>query len=323
MFSVDENKTRRWLNLTQQEYDIVKAIYRLRNRGIQPTPKNIQKEYLNAHGKHIIKPNLFNLLRQLQAKKAVSKPAQAEYAVNEEGIKEVLEEARKHLAQDIEDVEKTRDQVDQYFKETTYRKEQPDIHFLQGVQLSQTMAEYLQTAKTVHIVADFPQTAYNQEMTLKLQMEPYAQALWQALKNKKPQINMLTSLNTDTLFNHAYATYGNPKIAYREAQTALKRLQTQTQTSKNLDIRHTDAPHGLDIAVYQQNEPTEFIIFTRDEHNQIQAGLKIRSHKTAANALQTFQQTYDHATPLNTPQGQATIQKTRQQLKQKYGILEE
>ncbi|MFH1055647.1 MAG: hypothetical protein V1744_06100 [Candidatus Altiarchaeota archaeon] len=320
---MDEINFRRWTSLTQQQYDIVKVIYRLRNRGVKPTPKNIQREYRTEHNKIIIKPNLFNILKTLQNKKVIVRAALAEYALDQEGIRGAIEESKQGLRKDVEDCERTQNEIEQFFKELTYRKEQPDIHYLEGEQLYLALADSLEKSDAFYVVTDFPTIAYSREMTHTLGREPYAEKLWQTLKNKKTQMNILTELNMDTLFNHAFRTYGDPKIAYQESLTTIDKLRTQMETHKNLDIRYIDSPHGLGVAIVQQKEPVEFIIFMRDEHNDIQGGIRIRSHRTAANALRTFMHTYEYATHLNSPVGRDILQKTKENLTHKYGVLGE
>jgi hypothetical protein len=323
VFDVEEMKFRRWLGLTQQQYDIVKIVYRLRNRGAQPSPKNIQKEYRTEYNKYLMKPNLFNILRMLQSKKIVRKSAHAEYSLDQAGIMETLVESKKRLLQDVDDLDRTHDQVDQFFREITYRKEQPDIQYLEGDELYSALAELVEKSSVFSVIADFPTISYGREMTHTLQRETYAESLWQALKNKKTRIVYLTPLNMDLLFNHAVKTFGDPKLAYQECVSVIDRLKTQMETHKNLDVRYVDVPQGIDMAVAQQKEPTEFIMFTRDEHDEIQGGIRIRSHKTAANALRAFQHAFDQASPLNSPQGKQLLQKIKQSIRLKYGILGE
>ena len=281
MNDVDELNFRKWAGLTQQQYDIVKIIYRLRARGTQPTPKMMQREYRAEFDKYLMKPNLFNVLRILQQRKIIHKVGQADYQLDYEGIKNTLETAKEKIQNDAKELENTTNKVDQFFREITYRKETPDIQHLESQTLTTALAEAVDKSTTYHAMTDFPTTAYSREMQHATNLEEYADALWRALKGKKTKINLLTTLNTDTLFNHALKTYGNPKTAYQESQRAIDKLQTQAETHKNLDIRITDTQQGLDIAIAQKQDPTEFIILTRNEHDQINGGIRIKSHKTS------------------------------------------
>jgi hypothetical protein len=323
MLDVDESRFRQWVGLTQQQYDIVKIIYRLRNRGLQPTPKAIQREYKTEHSKYLMKPNLFNLLRLLIQKRIIRKAATADYTLDQEGIEAALKKARQTAESNLQDVEKTSREIDQFFKEITYSRELPDIRYLEDRQIYENLTQSLLQATQIHIMDDFPTTAYTNEVNESLEREEFADSLWFHLKGKKTKINILTTINMDTLFNHCFQTYTDPKTAYREAQTCLNRLQTQIEKHKNLDIRYTDTHPGLDIAVITHKEPNEFYIFTRDEHNNISGGLRIKSHKTAKNALHNLENSMQYATKLNTPEGKAVINEIIQKNKRNYDLLQE
>ncbi|MBU0761992.1 MAG: hypothetical protein KKD39_03120, partial [Candidatus Altiarchaeota archaeon] len=311
------------VGLTQQQYDIVKIIYKLKNRGLKPTPKAIQKEYKIEHDRYLMKPNLFNLLRFLIQKKIIKKAAQADYTIDKDGIEETLKKARDEVEKNLKEVEKTSREVEQYFKETTYNREQPDIRYLERKELYKSLAESLREATEFHINEDYPTTAYTREMNEALHQDAYADMLWTLLKNKKTKIHILTTLNTDTLINHSFNAHQNPKTAYRETQTCLNRLTTQIEKHKNLDIRYADTPPGLDIAVITHKEPNEFYIFTRDEENNITGGLKIKSYKTTKNALNTLQQNHENALQLNTQEGKNPLKKILQETNKKYKPLTE
>ena len=126
---------RKWLGFTHQQFDIVKIVYRLRNRGIQPTPKSIQTEYKQEHKKYLMKPNLFTILRVLIQKGVIGKKGQADYILDQKGIKGIMENTRKFLDDELREFERTEKHVDQFFRELTYKREQPDINYLEESEL--------------------------------------------------------------------------------------------------------------------------------------------------------------------------------------------
>jgi hypothetical protein len=323
LIDVEEINFRRWVGLTQQQYDIVKIVYRLRNRGVQPSPKNIQREYRNEYNKYLMKPNLFNILRLLQSKCVLKKAAQADYSLDQAGIRERLTQSKSQLLKELQDLDKTHEQIEQFFRDITYRKEQPDIQYLEGENLYRSLGEFVEKSSVFSVVEDFPTISYGREMTNTLCRDIYAESLWQALKNKKTRISYLTSLNTDMLFSNAIKTFGDPKLAYEECVSAINKLRTQMQTHKRLEVRYVDTPLGLDMAVATQKEPIEFMMFTRDEHDEIQGGIRVRSHKTAANALMAFERSFEGASPLNSTQGRQLLQRLKQEIRTKYGVLGE
>jgi hypothetical protein len=180
------------------------------------------------------------------------------------------------------------------------------------------MAEAVEKSNRFHIVSDFPIIAYTNEMVEAIGLTEYAKSLWTNVK--ETDLRILTDLNTDTLFNHAFHTYGDPKLAYTEAEAIVQRLRTQSKTHKRLDIRYMSDPHGLDVAVCETKQPSETIIFTRDQHQHINGGIRIKSRETATNAVQSFERTYQKAVKITTKDGQEILAQTAQQIKNQYGI---
>jgi hypothetical protein len=318
---VDEDRFRRWLNLTPQQFDIVTAIYRLRNRGLRPTPKAIQGEYLSSQGKSIIKPNLFNLLRELQSRKVLVRPAPAEYAIDQDGVRAALESSKRRLSEDMQELERTHSQTEQLFKDITYKREHPDVNIIEGQKMWATLAKMLDCSEEFNIAEDFPTIAYTPEIAAANGREPYWEALRRAQSGRRIRLNITTPLNTDTLFLHAFRAYEDPRTAYRETNALLGRLQTVAETAKNIDIRFTEAPLGLDLAASKSKEPSEFAVLTRDEHNQISGAIHIRSHKSAASAQRTLSEAHQAATPLKSPQGAAKMSRVRHQMRGRFGSI--
>ena len=63
---MDLKKVGGWLDLTNQEFDILQCIYRLQLDGLEVSPKNIQGKYKRRMGKKIEKANLFKIIRQVR-----------------------------------------------------------------------------------------------------------------------------------------------------------------------------------------------------------------------------------------------------------------
>lgn len=316
------DNTARWLDTTDQQFQILKTIYRLEDVETKTMPKDITREYAKTNKKTILKPNLFNILKTLLQKKLIKKDLTRGYRVDYDGIRETLEKHKEKLGREEEELKKAQAKTEEYFRKNL-PKAYPLVEYYEQKELYPKMAESLKEAEKTHIVANFPVIAYTKELTYGLGREEYAEAMWQrCFKEKKLQVNYLTDLNLDALFNHAFRIHGDPKIAYQECQAMLSRLETQVKTNEKLDVRHSDNPHGLDVAIIEQKEPIEVYIFIRDEHGEITGGTRIKSKQTAINALQQYNRAYEYAEKLNTPDGQKTIQNLKTQLKQKYSILE-
>jgi len=187
-----------------------------------------------------------------------------------------------------------------------------------------SMSQTLKDASRFQVVTSIPNIILSRQIATGLHRETYNEALYKrAVKNKKLELQYLTDLNIDHLFNTCFRLLGEPKLAYREAQATLDRIDPLLKQNPNIQIRYHEDPHGLDIAVKTTQHPQEFILFIKDEHGTIEGGLKINSAETSRNAHQMFTRGYQYATALTETQGQKQTKKIKQKLKQKYGILDE
>jgi hypothetical protein len=314
--------TAKWLKTTEQQFQILKTIYRLEDVENKTMPKSINNEYARIHKKKILKPNLFNILKTLLQKNLIKKDTTRGYRINYEGIRITLENHQEKLEKEEEELKKAQTKTEEYFRKNI-PKAYPLVEYYDQKELYPKMAESLKDAEKTHIVANFPVIAYTKELTYGIGREEYAETMWnRCFKEKELQVNYLTDLNLDALFNHAFRVHGDPKLAYRESETTLNRLETQTKTNEKLDIRYSEDPHGLDMAIVEHKEPTEFYLFIRDEHGEITGGIRIKNKQTTINAIQQYNRSFEYAEKLNTPDGQKTIQDLKKHLKQKYGILD-
>ena len=316
----------KWLDLSQQQMDIIKIVYKLQQSPGKTTPKEISREFKRIHGKQILKPNLFTILKLLKKRDFISKEGQADYNVNIDGVKKALDEKRNDLERQQTNFELACRDTDEYFRRLTWRMDRPYVEYLDHDELYVKMSDTLNESEEYYTVANFPMIAYTQKLNHGLAREKYTDALWKnCLKKNKLKVFYLTDLNIDYLFNHAFRVYGDPKLAYRECHTVVNQLENQVESSELLDIRYMEDPHGLDLGIFKREDKDadEFILFVRDEHDDITGGIYIKNRDTARSALRMFDRGFEYADKLGEPAGKKIIEQTREAIKKKYGILEE
>lgn len=313
-----------WLNLTQRELEILKLIYRLDLDERPTTPEEITREFKKVFRVEIQKPNLFHLLKKLRQQGIIQKLGYGRYSLDFIQIEKKLGETEEKFKKNQEEFEKIRVDLVSNFKRLAWNLTPPQVQYLKYEQFYKKMGDIAVDSEIFCIVGSFPQIAYSRQISNGLQRKDFIEPAYKHYIGKqKSQLKYLTDLDIDYLFNQCFRVLEDPKKAYRETENTLDRLETIIEKTPNLDIRYLDDPHGLDVAISIKEEPEQFILFIRDEHQDIMAGINIKSKDTAKNAHQMFNKNYEYATPLNKKQGKKQIQKTRQQLKQKYGILEE
>lgn len=309
----------RWLNTTEQQFQIIKTIYRLGNRETEATPKNISKEYEKLHGKVIQKPNLFTILRTLIEKDLIQKDASFNYKVNFGGIRQTLGEHQEKLEKEREEFQKAHNKTEDYFRKNISTQERPVVDYYEQKELYAEMTKSISNSSILDIVSNFPSIAYTYSIAVGVNQLEYVETLWKrCFKEKDLEVNCLTTLDVDHLFNQAFRSLEEPKLAFKECELVLQQLANHVEAHRKLRVRTVEEQKGMDVCIPIKNKPTEFYLFMKDEHKDISGGIKIKSPETASQAETMFKLGFDYAEDI-TPK---TIQTLQAKLKQKYGILE-
>ncbi|MBM3308958.1 MAG: hypothetical protein FJY77_01770 [Candidatus Altiarchaeales archaeon] len=308
-----------WLETTEQQFQIIKTIYRLEGRETEITPKNIGKEYEKIYGKSIQKPNLFTILRTLGEKELIKRDSTSNYKIDFDGVRQTLEKHQNKLEKEREEFQKAYTKTEDYFKRHISRSEYPTINYYEQKELYVEMLKSIKTSNTLYIITDFPSIAYTYNLATGVDNLEYIETLWKrCFKEKNLDISYLTTLNTDYLFSQAFRTTQDPKIAFTECELVLQQLVSQGESYKKLKVRVVEEQKGMDVLIPIRDKPTEVFQFIKDEHKEILGGIKIRSAETAMQAENMFKQGFNHAEDMNNK----LMQKAHKKLKLEYGILE-
>lgn len=314
-----------WLNLTDQQFQILVALHQLELRKEIPSPQNIVGEYKLISNKLIQKPNLFTILKSLSGKKLIKKTGQGEYAVNFDGVHNILVDEKEEKQKDLKQLELVVAETEDYFMRQLMPTEQPRVEYLDHDVLFKTLAESLASSTSFYIVGNFPSIAYTYPVYAGLGRDKYLETiLAKTLKEKTLTVYFITDLDVDYVFNHAFMTLGDPAKAYHECRLMLKQLRNLVELSENIDVRFHEDPHGLDVAipVKRKDEPTEFIIFTRDEHKNVMGGVHVKAVEPAKAAKHMFNRLFQYAEKLRGAQAEKRIGEAEERLTIKYGVLE-
>ncbi|MFH1788460.1 MAG: hypothetical protein ABH834_03675 [Candidatus Altiarchaeota archaeon] len=314
-----------WLSLTEQQFDILTAIHKLRLGKETPSPKNIVLEYKKLSGKLIQKPNLFTIIKLLSDKNLVTKTGQGEYDVNLTGIQELLAKKKEDKQKELNQLSRIVDETENYFRKQLKPIEQPTVHYLAQHEVFGKLGERLANSTAYHIVENFPSIAYTYPVYSGLGRSQYQETLLEkTIKGKKLRLCVLTDLDVDYVFNHAFMTLGDPVKAYNECQLMLKQFRNMLELSGNIDVRFHEDPHGLDVAIPEGrlDEPVEFVIFTRDEHKNIMGGVHVKAGEPAKSAKHMFNRLFQYAEKLEGSVADKRVKEAQERLTLKYGVLE-
>ena len=314
-------KIAKWLEITDQQFEILLSIYKLEARGEETTPRNIEREYLNTYGRVPQRSNLFGQIRQLLSKNLVTKERQGLYSVDFDVMYTMLRDRRDRFIEELNEFNRVSERVRDYFKRAALQTTKHRVEYLNHSELYDALAESIRDVDRFYATANFPTIFYTYPLAAGIGRSSYTDMVWKRCF-KKGELNVLylTTLNIDFLFNHAFRVYGDPKRAYKECVIIIDQLWNQIETHDNLDIRYLKEPHGMDVFIPESYEPREFFIFTRDEHRNIIGGIRIRSPETAISAKQMFMHDFEYAEKLRGKKGEEIIENIKKELEEKYSV---
>lgn len=314
----DFNRVGGWLDLTSQEFEILKNIYRLDAAGGRASPKTINSAYAHENNKTIQKQNLHKILRKLVDSDFVARKGQGEYTVSLPGIQTALAGRRQKRADELSNFEQVTENIEEEFHKHLSPTDAPYVEYLASTTLYDHIAGILGDAVEFNIVANFPSIAYPPNLAAKLDRSEYSSVLAErCLSRGILQANFLTDLDVDHLFVHCFRVLDSPGKAFKLASNILNNIESMAESDSKVDVRYHPDPHGLDVAVPIAEEPQQFYLFTRDEHQEISGGIYVKSRDSSRNALQSFRRSFDYAERDLTKH----LETARNKLAHKYGIL--
>jgi len=312
----------RWLSITNQQLDIMMSIYRLQAEGIETSPRNIEKRYINDYGESLQKSNLFGQIRSLVHKGLVIKERKGVYSVNLDAMDHLLNMKREELERELHEFNQIANEAREYFKKVSLSTIKHSVNFLNHAEFYKAIAASTKNASTIYSTAHFPTIAYPYTIARGLSRDDYVKVVWERCFEKRElEVKYLTSLDVDFPFNHAFRVYADPKNAYQEAGLIIDQLMNQVLSHPGLDIRYMEYPHCMDIFIPEKNEPKEFFLYTRDEHRNIIGGFHIRSAETAISVKEIFLRDFEYAEPLRGPKTNDIIRDMKEHLERKYGVI--
>lgn len=321
MATQEIRKVGKWLDLTDQQFDILLSIYKLEARHEETTPKNIEQEYLKAYGRAPQRSNLFGQIRQLLSKNMITKERQGRYSVNFSVIYSLLQDRKEAFIEELNEFNRISEEIKDYFRKAAIQTTKPKVEYLNYSEFYNALSSSIKTKDCFYMTTKFPSIAYTYSLSSGIGTSGYTNTIWERCFEKgELRACYLTNLDIDFPFNHAFRVYGDPKRAYKECVIIIDQLWNQIQTHSNLEVRCLKEPHGMDVFIPERHEPKEFFIFTRDEHRNIIGGIKIGSPETAISAKQMFMRDFEYADRLSGSKGEEMIENLKRELEEKYSI---
>ena len=304
---------RRWLDITEQQLELLQTVFHLEKDGKLVTPKNIDITYAETYKKLLQKPNLFNQLNALMDKGIIVRTSKARYSTDVEKIKYILIKRTDLLKEDLVECEKAAAQLNK-IKQALNKPASTSVKYFNSQQIFLELAKTLRTAKSFDMIAGFPGIAFTHNIYSFGERGEYWRALLDGLKNGRLKIRYLTNLDINYPLLYAYKLNKNKTLALRESLDTINNLEILIKQYKNIGVAYAlNDMSGL-IIIERDNAPIMFQ-FLRDVNRDVIGGVMIESQQTIADCKLAFEKQFCEAEMINGAFGAKLLNGLRSRIK--------
>ncbi len=277
------------LGITEQQLNLLKAVYKLTSKNKPVTPKEIEATYATSAPGGIHKSNLFRQLKILQDKSLLAKEGEANYKINFDGIKNTLDTRKQDFLKKLDQYTELSEEIEEYFRRVSSRDRIPVVEYLDYNELFVKVMSSIRKANKYYITSKFPGVIYTYSPYRNVGRGEYMQMLMQRCFEKRDlEITYLTRLDLDYPLTHSMSIYKDKSKAIRECEIIIDQLENLVEIHESLKILHLENPYGLDVIIPEGKELNESYLFIRDDHMDVQGGIHIKSEETAKRSKETF-----------------------------------
>jgi hypothetical protein len=318
---LDVQNVGKLLGLTPQQFDILQCVYRLQVDDLQASPKAIQADYRKHTDKHLMKPNLFNILRILKGKAFIMQESYGTYNINFEAVNEAIKAEEERLRSELDGFQSIASRTEEYFRKVVTQHERPYVTYLEPHEFSKNISKSLQTATTYYSTTSFPNITFNPEVASAIKRPEYVNVLWvRGIIKQELTVKYLTDLNIEYLFNYVSKAYPDKDTSYRVCLDALNQLKAHIDGHENLEVYYQSTPLYLDIHMPENQTPKEFYSHLRGLRSEIRGVVYVKSRDAAHATKKLFQEMLDRCDRLQGAKGKRVISAKRKELKQMSNI---
>jgi hypothetical protein len=276
------------LGITEQQLNLLKAVYKLTTKNKIATPREIELTYAKDCGGEIQKSNLFRQLKILLDKKYLTREIEANYKLNFEGLKKTLDQRKQEYQQKLLNYEQLTNELEEYFKKAT-TLDKPVVEYLDYTELWAKLIKSIKKSSRYYITAKFPGMVYTYQPYSSAGRGEYMQTLIQKCFEKKElDVTYLTPLDLDYPFTHSMNIFKDKEKTMTECEMIINQLESLSNLHDNFHVMYLENPYGLDVVIPEGRDLDESYIFIRDEKMNVTSGIYINSQETAKRSKETF-----------------------------------
>lgn len=293
------NKLRNWLDLTEQQFDILKAVMRIESKKEPPTAKNLTKVYETYNPKGIQKSNLYSILKTLETTGFIKHDSPGNYSVNYAGIQDKLNELKKRREEEDKELDTILTQTREYVRIKASEPDETFVKYYDNKGLNDVMMKFLSTAKNYYTTDRFPNIALPRSWAIEDWKQRYVDLLYDRCAIKKElTIYYLSDLNIDRYYNFMSDFYKNRDFVFNECMSMIDKLDNILKNNDNLHVAVSDGIFVIDVHMGEQEEPVEYISHMHDLQSRTMGGVYIKSREAASYIKQYFFKKFDDSPKL-------------------------
>ncbi|MCD6523303.1 MAG: hypothetical protein J7K68_06215 [Candidatus Diapherotrites archaeon] len=282
----------KWLGITEQQLEIIKAVQKLQLNNEKTTPKRIEEQYKKTTGKHIQKPNLFNQLRTLVEKGILSRTDSAEYIISYNNIKYEILKTKQILSDEIKEIEKANLDIESFMRKISSTPLRPILRYYNESEFYDELAKLIQSADAFYCTTKFPAVTFASIIN-EGGWDYYKVLYKRAIIDKDLEVFYLTDFTVKNLLH--FVKMLRKKDAARPIVT---RLSNVLKECPNIHINYVPNMYGMDIAMPEQGFPKTFFVMIRDSDMYTTGGLYIDSPEIATDVKGLFLRNFEKGKPV-------------------------
>jgi len=312
------NYLRKWLDITDQQFDILKAIHELEREKLVTNPTKIREVYEKHSRKIIQQCNLSGVLKRLTAENIIKKNNGAKYFVNFREIKSRLELKNKEFHKEKGILQDVIENTDKFICKEL---ETNDV-FMKAIsipELYRRLSKILVTAKEYYNISRFPGICLMHPISQAINRSEYGGLLLdRCLRKGDLKVSYITYFEVNRLLEFALEVYKKADIAFNESKLMINQLENQILNSKNLKIYYTKKRITWDIVMPIIDYPNEFFITLRDDQFRRVLGLQVISLESASKVKDIIQKHIEDSILLDENNCKEILNRVRDNLKASY-----
>lgn len=299
-------RMRKWLDLSDLQYEILVSIYNLQKRREKTNPSSIEKEYKKRIHADLKQPSMFVSLRELAKKKVIIKGVHSNYYVNPDGIKKKLSKKNTDLKAELKEFDKSSKNVDTLLENISSSIE-PNITHMKINDLVNLQTEHLKESKNHIGVTNTCMLAWTKNITnAYAKIVPSITDFVETQKNKvlverDMNHNFITKLDPLPIFGILTRMYGRKKAA-AEIVHFLDNVESILETHKNVQLHNIEFL-GMPFFIPYQDKPKEAFLVIRDSLGIYMAGIHIFAPDIAEELRKDFLNLHKTGINLRTKKG--------------------